>query len=91
MKKLICLFLIISMSISVMPMSRASGMSGRAVAVSGFETNAHEFTTDASHELVFTAHIVTDNGQAAQPSVYDDNGKKITTTTKRRATPSDDR
>ena len=78
MQKLLCIILSITILLYALPTSFAADKSGRAVAVSDFETNAHEFTADESHELVFTVHIVTDNGQTANPSVYDDNGKKIT-------------
>ena len=77
MQKLLCVFLSITLLLCAIPMSFASTGCGRVIAVSDFETNAHEFTADETHELVFTAHVVTDNGQAAQPFVYDDNGKKI--------------
>ena len=77
MKKLICSILVFALFLSLIPTAFAAE-SGRAVALSDFETSAHEFTTRESHNLLFTAHILTSNGRRTHPSVYDGEGRMIT-------------
>lgn len=80
MRKIVSIILALAFAFSIMP-SALAVKHGKAVRISDFAADSSELTIDEQHELTFTAHIVTDNGESADARVCDDDGNVIATLT----------